>query len=144
LIENQPPFNQKRYLDALSESNYCHSMHSFFKTDDFLGFLFYQKNKQKAFLQNTHKDQSIIIDKILLDNGIILEDNILLLKEGYMYLAVNGLNMVAYREKLESKFGVAEITNQNQSNGFLSKLHRICKNATDEDNPYILEIKMIL
>ncbi len=144
LVENPPPFNQMHYLNALSESNYCHSMHSFFKTDDLLGFLFSQKNKQKAFLQKTNKDQSIIIDKILLDNGIILEGNIPLLKEGYMYLTVNGLNMVAYREKLESKFGEAEITNQNQSNGFLSKLHRICKNATDGDNPYILEIKMIL
>ena len=73
-----------------------------------------------------------------------MEGDILLMKDVYMYFAVNGLNMVAYRDKLTSKFGEADINNQNQSNGFLSKLNSICKNATDGDNPYILEIKMNL
>ncbi len=142
LTDNPPPLNQMLYLEALSKSDYCNSIHSFFESKQLLGFLFIQNDIQKMFVKSKENKRSIVIDKILLDNGIKLDGNILLLKDDFMYLLMSGLDMTKYKEELLDKLKNPETVNQNFTSPILTKINAICNNATINDNPYIIKIKL--
>lgn len=143
LSNNPPPMNQMIYLNKLSESEYCHSIHSFFEINGLLGFIFAQNKKVKVFLRNS-KSKSAIIDKIILDNNIELDSKFVLLKDGYMYLVINGPSMVQYQKTLYERFKENEIQAQNQSNSFLSELFKISEDVNEDSNPCIIEVKIKL
>jgi hypothetical protein len=144
LDQDQSPPTQMDYLNTLSESNYCYDIHSFFESDELIGFLFTHKKQQNIYLKNTTTSKSILIDNILLDNKMDLPGRTILLDEDYIYIAVNGLDLVKYKKLLLERFTPREIEAQNSESSYLLNLYKISDNAAMDDNPCIIKMKITL
>jgi hypothetical protein len=133
---------QKKYMKKWNEDNLCHSIDNFFETDEYLGFQFEYKNNFITFLKNKEINKTSLADNIILDNNMKLKGKILLLKDNFIYLSIDAINLVDYYKKVKNKYSREQIDRQKKTFPYLSKLYQISKEADINDNPCIIELHL--